>query len=188
MCPGKKNAKCPDNGTEVPEHSLEKIWQNAQITGQKSLKCFRKTICCLSDCHFGSPKNCFEKKMEKKHFFICHHWQNTQLMGQKSLKGSDRTPFNLLRLCFEWCLFWLLFLIQFGAYTIGSYTLGPFPTYHVYKYILLLLGTCGEQVMCCWYTPKWLSRCVFGKTHWFLWGKGFRGVVAKQCALAGMHV
>ena len=69
MCPGKKNAKCPDNGTEVPEHSLEKIWQNAQITGQKSLKCFRKTICCLSDCHFGSPKNCFEKKMEKKTFF-----------------------------------------------------------------------------------------------------------------------
>ena len=101
MCPGKKNAKCPDNGTEVPEHSLEKIWQNAQITGQKSLKCFRKTICCLSDCHFGSPKNCFEKKMEKNHFLICHHWQNTQLMGQKSLKGSDRTPFNLLRLCFE---------------------------------------------------------------------------------------
>ena len=102
MCPGKKNAKCPDNGTEVPEHSLEKIWQNAQITGQKSLKCFRKTICCLSDCHFGSPKNCFEKKKwKKKHFFICHHWQNTQLMGQKSLKGSDRTPFNLLRLCFE---------------------------------------------------------------------------------------
>ena len=69
MCPGKKNAKCPDNGTEVPEHSLEKIWQNAQITGQKSLKSFRKTICCLSDCHFGSPKNCFEKKIGKKSFF-----------------------------------------------------------------------------------------------------------------------
>ena len=114
------------------------------------------------------------KKNGKNHFLICHNWQNTQLMGQKSLKGSDRTPFNLLRLCFEWCLFWLLFLIQFGAYTIGSYTLGPFRTYHVYKYILLLLGTCGEQVMCCWYTPKWLSRCVFGKTHWFLWGKCYR--------------